>query len=148
MPSWKCHNCGYTFDAETPPDTIVQVKIIRDGKEKTLIVTLDVLPETVEFTKSEYSNAVKGVHVQDLTDEIQDNFNIPHKVKGVIVTAVEGDSPAFGVLKQRDVIQEINKKEIKNIKDYDDIVSMLGTKDSVLLLIYREGGYIYLTIKP
>ena len=134
--------------AETPPDTTVQVKIIRDGKEKTLTVTLDVLPETVEIAKSEYSNAMKGVHIQDLTDEIRDNFNIPHKVKGVIVTAIEEDSPAFGVLRQGDVIQEINRKEIKNTKDYEAIVSILDTKNSVLLLIYRSGGYIYLTIKP
>jgi serine protease Do len=134
--------------AETPPDTTVQVKIIRDGKEMPLTVTLDVLPETMEFTKSEYNNAMKGVHVQNLSDEIQDNFNIPYSVKGVIVTGVEQDSPAFGVLKQRDVIQEVDKKEIKNTKDYDAIVSMLGRKDSVLLLIYRAGGYIYLTINP
>ena len=135
--------------AETPPDTTVQVKIIRDGKEKTLTVTLDVLPETtLESAKSKYTNAMKGVHIQDLTDEIQDNLNIPHKVKGVIVTAIEEDSPAFGVLRQGDVIQEINRKEIKNTKDYEAIVSILDTKNSVLLLIYRSGGYIYLTIKP
>ena len=90
----------------------------------------------------------KDVHIQDITDKIQDNFNIPRKVKGVIVTAVEEDSPVFGVLRQGDVIQEINKKESKNIKEYEAIVSMLDTKDSGLLLIYRAGGYIYLTIKP
>ena len=26
MPTWKCHNCGYTFDADTPPDTCPSCK--------------------------------------------------------------------------------------------------------------------------
>jgi rubredoxin len=26
MPSWKCHNCGYTFDADKPPDTCPSCK--------------------------------------------------------------------------------------------------------------------------
>jgi rubredoxin len=26
MPSWKCHNCGYTFEADAPPDTCPSCK--------------------------------------------------------------------------------------------------------------------------
>ena len=26
MPNWKCHNCGYTFETEKPPDTCPSCK--------------------------------------------------------------------------------------------------------------------------
>jgi S1-C subfamily serine protease len=51
------------------------------------------------------------------------------------------------LLQPGDVIQEINKRTIRSAQDYDKAVSKLGEHDTVLLLIYREGGSIYLTIK-
>jgi len=34
------------------------------------------------------------------------------------------------------------------VQDYEKVVSKIGEKDGVLLLIYRQGGSIYITIKP
>ena len=134
--------------AGTLPDTTVKVKIIREEKKKTLTVTIGKLSETVVAAKSEYGNAMKGVHVQDLNPEIRMSLDIPKKVEGVVVTNVEMDSPAFQTLKRNDVIQEINKKAIKSTKDYEKSVSKISAKDTLLILVYREGGYIYITIKP
>ena len=134
--------------AGTLPDKTVKVMIIRDGKEKILTVTSGTLSEAVIAAKSEYSNAMKGVHVQDLNPEIRMSLDIPKKVKGVVVTNVEMDGPTFQALKRNDVIQEINKKVIGSTKDYEKAVSKIGTKDTVLILVYRGGGYIYITIKP
>ena len=138
------------FVAGTLPDKKVEVEIIREGVKKTLTVTIGRLSEAVvtAAAKSEYSNAMKGVHVQDLNPEIRMSLDIPVKVEGVIVTNVEPESPAVEVLKRNDVIQEINKKVIKNTKDYEKTVSKIGAKDTVLILVYRGGGYIYITIKP
>jgi S1-C subfamily serine protease len=58
------------------------------------------------------------------------------------------DSPAQDLLQVSDVIQEINRNPIQSAQDYDQIVSKIGKNDTVLLLIFREGGSIYLTIKP
>ncbi|GBE05681.1 putative periplasmic serine endoprotease DegP-like precursor [bacterium BMS3Abin10] len=134
--------------AGTLPDTTVKVKIIREGKEKTLTVTIGKLSEAVVTAKSEYRNAMKGVHVQDLNPEIRMSLDIPGKVEGVVVTNIEMDSPAFQALERNDVIQEINKKIIRSAKDYEKAVSKISAKDTVLILVYRGGGYIYITIKP
>ncbi len=37
---------------------------------------------------------------------------------------------------------------IKSAQDYDHAVSKIGENDTVLLLIYRDGGSVYLTMKP
>lgn len=134
--------------AGTLPDTAVKIKIIRDGKEKTLTVKIGKLSEAVVTAKSEYGNAMKGVHVQDLNPEIRMSLDIPKKVEGVVVTNVEMDSPAFQAIKRNDVIQEINKVFIESAKGYEKAVSKIGAKDTVLMLVYRGGGYMYITIKP
>ncbi|MEC4676559.1 MAG: DegQ family serine endoprotease [Nitrospirota bacterium] len=134
--------------AGTLPDKKVKVKIIREGKEKTLVVTIGRLSGTVTASESEYGNAMRGVQVQDINPEIRMSLDIPKKVEGVVVTSVEMDSPAVRVLKQNDVIQEINKKAIRTTSDYEKVVSKIGPDDSLLILVYRAGGHIYITIKP
>ncbi len=133
--------------ANTPPGKTVQVKIVRDGKERILTVTLGEYPETAAV-KEGYNNVLRGVYVQELTDDLRASLNIPEKVRGVLVSNVEEDSPAFGILKRNDVIQEINRRVIKEINDYRKVVSRIGPDDNVLLLVYRSGGYIYVTIRP
>lgn len=134
--------------ANTPPGTVAEVKVIRKGKKMTLTVTLGEFPETLEASRGEYGNLLRGVYVQELTPELRSTLDIPEKVSGVIVTNVEEDSPAAGVLRRNDVIQEINQKVIKGLKDYEKVVSEIKPDEGVLLLIYRAGGYIYVTIKP
>jgi len=134
--------------AGTLPDKKVKVKIIREGKEKTLVVTIGRLSGAVTASESEYGNAMRGVQVQDINPEIRMSLDIPKKVEGVVVTNVEMDSPSVQVLKRNDVIQEINKKTIRTTSDYEKVVSKIGPDDSVLILVYRAGGHIYITIKP
>jgi serine protease Do len=135
--------------AQTPPGTAVKVKILRDGKEKTLTVTLGEFPEQVAAAmKHEYSNVLRGVNVQDLTPDVRSSMNIPDNVQGVIISNVEASGPASAVLQRGDVIQEINRHAIRNRQDYQTAVSKVKPDDSVLLLVYRRGGSIYVTLTP
>ncbi len=135
--------------ANTQPGKTVQVNVVRNGKERILTVTLGEYPETqTTAVKEGYNNVLRGVYVQELTPDLRASLNIPEKVRGVLVSNVEAESPASGVLKRNDVIQEVNRQVIKKIKDYKQVVSRIGPDDNVLLLIYRSGGYIYVTIRP
>lgn len=131
----------------TPPGKKVDFKIIRDGKEQTITVTLGEYREKKIVKKTEYNNVLKDVTVQELTPDLREKLNFPENLSGVVVTDIGPDSPAQGLLQPGDVIQEINKMMIRSAQDYDKGVSKLGVHDTVLLLIYREGGSIYLTIK-
>ncbi len=134
--------------ANTPPGKKVLVKIIRDGEEKILTVILGEYPEKVSSMRGEIDNVLKGVYVQNLTPELKEQFDIPEKVEGVIVTNIDEESPAYDALRRHDVIQEINRHEIKNLDDYKRVVSKIKKDESVLVLVYRAGGYIYITINP
>jgi serine protease Do len=132
----------------TAPGKKVDFKIIREGKEQTITATLGEYKEKKIVKKTEYNNILKDVTVQELTPGIQDKLNLPENLTGVVITDVGQDSPAQGLLQPGDVIEEINKKTIRSVQDYDKAVSKLGENDSVLLLIYRDGGSVYITIRP
>ncbi len=131
----------------TAPGTVVDVKIIRDGKEQTLPVTLGEYKEKAVIKKAEYHNALKGVTVQDLTSGLRDSLNLPEDLQGVVVRDVSSDSPALGLLQPNDVIQEVDRKPTPSVHVFDQLVSKIGKDGSILMLIYRNGGSIYLTIQ-
>lgn len=135
--------------ANTAPGKEADVKVLRNGKEVTLKIIIGEMPEAAKVTSTvEHHNALSGVSVQEITPGERDALGLPHNVKGVIVAEVSETSPASGVLTKNDVIEEINRIEIRGLKDYEDVASKIGPKEGVLLLIYRNGGYIYVTIKP
>jgi serine protease Do len=130
------------------PGTKIEMKIIRDGKQQSITATLGELKEKAAVKMTEYSNVMKGITVQDLTTSLRDKLNIPENISGVVITDVASDGPSHGYLQANDVIQEVNRQSINSTQDYDRAVSKIGEKDGVLLLVYRQGGSIYITIKP
>jgi serine protease Do len=133
--------------ANTAPGQEVEIKIIRENRTETKKVTIGELPaEMQKPSTGEYNNLLKGVTVQDLIPEIYKRFNLPIKLKGVIVSNVAEDSPASMVLMQGDVIQEINKQKITNFKDYEKVVSGIKPGEDILLFIFRSGSSLYITL--
>jgi serine protease Do len=134
--------------AAMEPGKTAKLKVIRDGKEESVTVTLAEFKERKAVKKVEYDNVLKGLTIEELTPSLRDQLGLPENMNGVVITNISGDSPAQGVLQPRDVVLEVNRREIKGLSDYEQIVSKIGAKDSVLLLIYRDGATVYLTIKP
>jgi serine protease Do len=142
--------------AETAPGTTVPVKIIRDGHEKTLDITVKELADAEQVAKSgdsqdNSSDTLNGVAVQDLDAQSRSQLNLPPNLKGALVTQVDEDSPAYDKgLRAGDVIEEINRKPVKNA---DDAVKLTEhVKDKVTLLkVYRKspdgkGGSHYVVV--
>jgi serine protease Do len=134
--------------AAMAPGTKIDVKIVREGKEQTVSITLGEYKEKKAAKKLEYSNVLKGITIQELTPTLRDKLNVPENLNGVVITDISSDSPSQGLLQVNDVIEEVNRETIQSAEDYDQAVSKLGEKDTVLLLVFREGGSVYLTIKP
>ena len=74
--------------------------------------------------------------------------HLPEGMAGVVVTDIASDSPSQGLLQVNDVIEEMNRKAVQSAQEYEAIVSKIGEHDTILLLIFRDGGSIYMTIKP
>ncbi len=118
-------------------------KIIRDGNQKTTHVILEEPPEKISSTKTSTIQGIKGVNITEIPDSLRKT--IPKSIKGVLVSKIEELSPALGILKESDIIVEINKKAINNTKDFNEIVEQSAQKD-LLILVYRQNSFQYVIL--
>jgi serine protease Do len=132
--------------ASTPPGAEMEMKVIREGEIETLTVIIGDLPTEAQKTPTEFQNALKGVTVQDLTPDIYRQLNLLEKIRGVVVSEVEAGSSAENRLIRGDIILEINRKAISTIEDYEEIVSKIKPDMDILLLVFRRGSTIFVTI--
>ncbi|HON08349.1 MAG TPA: DegQ family serine endoprotease, partial [Verrucomicrobiota bacterium] len=141
--------------AQTPPGTKVTLKIIRDGKEKTLTATLDELPSEGlakagmpggGLRRGSVSDPLDGVEVSDIDARARREFNIPNYVKGALVVDVDPDSPAAAAgLQPGCVIMEINRKPVSNADEAIEVSRQIKSS-RVLLRIWAGGGSRYIVI--
>jgi len=133
--------------ANTSPGKEVELTIVRENTTKTIKVTISEQPAEVQkLSKGEYDNLLRGVTVQNLTPEIYKQLNLPKRLKGVVVSEIDEESPAAMVLTQGDIIQEINRQKVTNTKDYENIVAKVKPEENILLLVFRNGSSIYITL--
>jgi serine protease Do len=138
--------------AESAPGTTVTLTILRDKRHRDVRVTLGEQPREVgefpgkPFGPSREDHALTGVAVELLTREDLRQLNIEG---GVAVSGVEPESPADRAgLREGDVIQEINRKPVRSVNDYERLVRDLSPKQRVLLLVMRGKATMFLSIKP
>ncbi len=102
-----------------------KLKLLRDGKEKTVEVTLDKLPESAQGTPGGTrqgggeDSSLDGVTVRALTAHLRQMANIPDDVNGLIVTAVEPTSNAAREgLEMGDVILEVARQPVTTVDEF------------------------------
>jgi serine protease Do len=134
----------------TPVGTKAAMKVIRDGRDMELTVTVGEQAERVKVAGADPSmeNALAGLDVQSLNQQMARELGIAGKASGVVVVGVELGSLAdrAGVA-QGDVIREINRQPVKSVKDYEKVASSLKKDESALLLINRRGASLFVTVK-
>ncbi len=137
--------------AMTAPGTTVNLKVIRSGAERTFSVVLGELPATqasaAENEGGGASQALQGLSVDNLTPDIARQLDLPRTTHGVVITNVRPGSAADDAgLRRGDVIQEVDRKPVHSVDEFNQAVSQLG-KQPVLLLINRGGSTLYLVVQ-
>jgi serine protease Do len=138
--------------AAMQPDSKVSLKVWRDGAEHTIPVSLGELNPEEARTRSgsgrgnsSVNNALEGVSVQDLTGQVARGLGLSAGISGVVVTDVDPDSAAASAGLQRgDVIQEVNRRPVKNAAEFEAAVR--NSKNGTLLLVNRDGHTTYVAV--
>ena len=139
--------------ANTAPGRTVEVKLLRDGKEKTVFVKVgtkadDEVAEIVVDENDGEPDKRLGLSAQPITPEIAKRLG-KKVTDGVIISGLRAESPATTAgLRRGDIIREIDRKPIRNMKDYDRAIAETAKSDVVLFLIERGESTIYVVVKP
>ncbi|MCC7174427.1 MAG: DegQ family serine endoprotease [Bryobacterales bacterium] len=128
------------------PDSTVSFKILRDGNTRELTAKLGELEpprgERASAEKPGSESGLEGVAVENLTPQTARELGLPANTPGVVVADISPSSPVAGSgLQEGDVIQEVNRKPVKNVADYQQALRSAGKEP--LLLVNRHGNTLY-----
>jgi serine protease Do len=135
---------------ETEVGKAVRVIVFRDGKTKTLMVTLGrreeaenvAFPVVAAEPEQQEDTTLFGLTVMSLTDELREQLGVASGTDGLAVVAVDEASEAFAKgLRSGDVIVEAGQEEIASAADLKlraEDAREAGRK-TVLLLVRRAG---------
>jgi serine protease Do len=130
------------------PGTTVHLKVFRGGAEREFTATLGELPTEEASVKSGSDGAkseLSGISVEDVDAQTARQLGVPANTPGVVVTKISPSSAAADSGLQRgDVIQEVNRKPIRNTADFE--AAMRNSKDQTLLLVNRQGSTLYVAV--
>ncbi len=135
--------------AATPPGTKATVKILRDGKERTLSMTVTELkdePTTAAGPEGEEDN-LAGLTVDDLDANLARRLNL-RETKGVVVTRVAPGTPAAEAgLRPGDLILEVNGQNVATTGDFQRLLGKVEKGSFARLLIKRQGHTLFITLE-
>ncbi|MBI4842713.1 MAG: DegQ family serine endoprotease [Nitrospirae bacterium] len=141
--------------AQSKVGSRISLKVLRDNKELEITVTVtERSQEKAEAEKgsgeyrSGYDGSFSGLTVMDLNADITKQLGLPRDAYGVVIESVEPGSVAEEAgLRKGDLIQELNRNRIADLKDFKKAVSHIREGDTVLLFIIRGENKFYVTFK-
>ena len=140
--------------AETGPGRKVSIRGFRRGRGFRIFARVAELPadlSTPVFSRPHEQialNVFSGLGVVDLTADISRQLGLPLGERGVVVANVYEDSPAGeGDIRRGDVIEEIERRPVRSLAQFNAMVGLYGKESSVVLLVNRSGKRSYVLLR-
>ena len=134
--------------ASTKPGRKVDIKVIREGKEMTIPVTITEMEgEPSRRTGAPDLTQGLGLTVQDITSEVAKHFDIENR-KGVLVSSVQPGSPADDAgFQEGDIIRQINRKPVAGTSEFQKMLKKQQGGKTTLFLVERGDARLFLAVK-
>ncbi len=113
-------------------------ELIRNGSPLTLTARITARGEDNEISK-QASRVWPGLYLADVNKDIRKSLELPTLKDGAVVAAVEqGSAAAVAGLRQGDLIESVNGRNVKNVADF---YSLIDTKKDTELSfrVFRQG---------
>jgi len=121
---------------QTPPDTKVNVKYLRNGKAEAKDIVLGRLADD----SAPNGELVDGVSVEPLTPELRKHLRLDDRVDGLVITGIEDNSPFSENFREGFVIEQINRLPVTDLAS-----AKKALRDGRnIALIYYRGVYRYI----
>lgn len=136
----------------TRPGSKVDVRVFRDGRERTVKLTVGEAesdPDAISPARSSEQPAASatrlGMRLQDLTAE-QRSQNDLGASEGVLVAQVVGGPAGRAGLQRGDVILRVGRTDVGTVAAFNKAVEGVKAGDSVMLLVRRGGANTFLAL--
>jgi serine protease Do len=134
--------------SQTAPQTKVALKVIRDGKNRTINATLGTLPDEYNPAESDAdapvsgrADALRGIELGNIDARARNQYDIPAEVRGALVVGVVPDSSAAEAgINEGSVIVEVNRQPVRNAEDARAAARSARGGRLLLRLWTSEGG--------
>ena len=118
------------------PESKVNAMILRDGKKKTVQVTVGELPKDPALAFENTQQNFLGLVVEN-----QANDNQRSSVEGVLVTSVDPDGIAYeSGIRRGDIIYSLARSRIENVNEFKEVLSELDNQRRTTIGISRNGN--------
>tara|TARA_Y100000591_G_scaffold260742_1_gene233262 strand:+ start:505 stop:1911 length:1407 start_codon:yes stop_codon:yes gene_type:complete len=132
--------------AKTEVGKKVEVKIWRNKKEITKIITLGRLETSEDFKISEKPSPIENkieilnITVRKLTNEDIRTRKLPNQTDGLVITKIENNSPLINSIEPNSIIVEAQKKKVRSANDLNNITNQVlkSNQKTILLVIYNN----------
>jgi serine protease Do len=137
------------YIASKPPETEVELGVLRDGERQTISITLGTFPEQpTTIAQEETERRRLGMSVRDLTPALARQLELPSDARGVLITDVEVGEPAEEAgLRRFDVIVSVNGEPVESVDEFEDAISGFGSGEPVRLRILNAQGYRVVVVR-
>jgi serine protease Do len=141
----------------TKPGTTVPMRVVRNGAEKSLSITVDELDYSaenqaprqrerpVEPQDDRSTSRDFGLDLQSVNAQLARQLNLKD-ARGAVVRNVDMDGPAAGSLLPGDVIIEVNAQPITTAAEANRELGRVAAGGTVKMRIIREGRRRFLTL--
>jgi serine protease Do len=132
-------------------DTVISIKVIRNGLENALKVTVEQQPESLAgrtYTAIQKLNEPKklslGLIVNDLNPEIAKSLGFEGE-RGVLVIDVEvGSQAEHAGIKSGDLITKVGTKEVSSVLEFMELMEDFLEKKGTVSIFIKDKGFITL----
>lgn len=130
----------------------VKLKVMRNGKTKTIKLKIGQLPEKDQTTlaskedaKDEMEDTVFGLSLRPLTENELENLELENN--GLLVLEVQSGAAKSAGIRKGDVIQMINGEPVEDVKTLEKIIASLPEGKFVSMLVQRSHGPEFLAMR-
>jgi serine protease Do len=118
------------------PESKVNAMILRDGKKKTVQVTVGELPKDPALAFENTQQNFLGLVVEN---QVKDNQR--SSVEGVLVTSVDPEGIAYeSGIRRGDIIYSLARTRIANVNEFKEVLSELDNQRRTTIGISRNGN--------
>ena len=145
--------------AEADVGSSLKINLVRDGELKS--VTAQVAEQPADLvarlnrnqsdpgqSQESRDGLFAGVQVQNLTQKLRSEANVPATVNGVIVTGVDPGSPVAQQIRPGDVIEQINRQPVPDVNTFERVVGQLDQDLPVLVTMARNRQQSFVVLQP